>query len=118
MSTLLLLAAGLFGGSPGYATMLSVVGAACAPWVLGYALQLPLGMMQLVLEGGALSSVLGTLGLIVSLASLVWHVALVVIGTSFAARTNYRGAAASCALTGLGCATAGLVLVISVLTLI
>ena len=118
VSTLLLLTASLFGSSSGYATILSVVGAACAPWVLGYALQLPLGMVQLLLEGGALSSVLGTLGLIVSLASLVWHVALVVVGTSFAARTNYRGAAASCALAGLGCATAGLVLVISVLTLI
>lgn len=118
VSALMLLATRLFGGQTNFLTVLAVIGAACAPWVLGYALQLPLGMVQLLLEGGALSSVLGMLGLIVSLASLVWHVALVVIGTSFAARTNYRGAAASCALTGLGCATAGLVLIISVMTLI
>ena len=75
-------------------------------------------MVQLLLEEGSISSVLGTLSLVVSLASLVWHVVLVIIGIRFAARTGYRGAVASCALTGLGCATAGLVLVISVLTLV
>jgi hypothetical protein len=118
VSALLLLAANLFGGNSGYPAMLSVVGIACAPWVVGYAAQLPLGMVQLLLEEGSISSVLGTLSLLISLASLVWHMVLVVIGIRFAARTDYRGAVASCALTGLGCAMAGLILVISVLTLV
>ena len=119
VSALLLLAANLFGGSSVFSKMLAVVGVACAPWVLGYAIQLPLGMVQLLLgEGGSASSVLGVLSLLVSLASLVWHVALVVIGVSFAAGTSYQGAAASCVLTGLGCATAGFILLITVLTLV
>lgn len=119
VSALMLLTTRLFGGQTNFTTLLAVVGAACAPWVAGYLIQLPLGISQLFLSGqGPLPTALGLLGLIVSLASLVWHVVLVIIGTSFAARTNYRGAAASCAMTGLGCATAGLVLVISVLTLI
>jgi hypothetical protein len=119
VSALLLLAANLFGGNSGYSKMLTVVGAACAPWVLGYAIQLPLGMVQLLIGGGgAIASVLGVLSLVVSLASLVWHVALVVIGVRFAAGTSYRGAASSCALTGLGCATTGFILLITVLTLL
>lgn len=119
VSALLLLAANLFGGNSGYSKMLAVVGVACAPWVLGYAIQLPLGMVQLLLgEGGSLASVLGVLSLVVSLASLIWHVALVVTGVRFAAGTSYRGAMASCALTGLGCATAGFILLITVLTLL
>lgn len=118
VAALLLLTANLFGDGAGYSTILSVVGIACAPWVAGYALQLPLGMVQLLLGEGSVASALGGFSLVVSLASLVWHVALVVIGVRFAARTSYRGAMASCAMTGLGCATAGLILVISVLTLL
>lgn len=118
VSALLLLAANLFGGDTDYSKMLAVVGVACAPWAIGYAVQLPLGIAQLLLEEGAIASTLGMLSLVVSLMSLVWHVALVIVGIRFAAGTSYRGAAASCALTGLGCATAGFVLLISVLTLI
>lgn len=118
VAALLLLTANLFGDGAGYSTMLSVVGIACAPWVAGYALQLPLGMVQLLLGEGSVASALGGFSLVVSLASLVWHVALVVIGVRFAAGTSYRGATASCVLAGLGCATAGLILVISVLTLL
>ncbi len=119
VSGLLLLTANLFGDGSSYPKMLAVVGVACAPWIVGYALQLPLGMAQLILgEEGFVASVLGVLSLVVSLASLVWHVALVITGVRFVAGTSYRGAVASCALTGLGCGIAGLVLVISVLTLI
>lgn len=119
VSGLMLLATRLFGGRSDYPSMLAVVGAACVPWVAGYAVQLPLGMVGLLIgDGGTASSVLEVLSLVVSLVSLAWHVALVVIGVRFAAGTSYRGAGASCALTGLGCAMAGLILVISVLTLL
>ena len=46
VSALLLLAANLFGGNSGFSKVLAIVGAACAPWILGYAVQLPLGMVQ------------------------------------------------------------------------
>lgn len=117
VSFLLQITPRLFGGRPDLVPMLAVVGAACAPWVLGYAIQLPLGILQLLLAGSG-GAALGVLAFIISLGSLVWHVVLVIVGTRLVAGTNYRGAGASCALTGLGCATAGLILVISVLTLI
>ncbi len=119
VSTLMLLAVRLFGGRTDYASMLAVVGASCVPWVLGYAVQLPAGVLQLlVADGGWISSALGVVTFTVSAASLVAHVVLVVYGARIAAATSYRGATASCALAGLGCATAGLVLFISVLTLV
>ncbi len=119
VSGMMLLATRLFGGRPDARSLLAVVGAACAPWVAGHAVQLPLGMLQLLLEGreGALT-VLGALGFVVSVAAFLWHVALVVVGVKLAAAMSYGGAGASCAVAGLGCATAGLVLGISVLTLV
>ena len=119
VSALMLLATRLFRGRTDYASMLAVVGAACVPWVAGYALQIPIGVLQLLLEGrGGIPAVLGTLALLVSLASLAWHAVLVVVGARMAAGTSYRGAGASCVLAGLGCVTAIVVLTISVLTLV
>ncbi|MGB3632710.1 MAG: YIP1 family protein [Rubrobacteraceae bacterium] len=119
VSALMLLAVRLFDGRTDYASLVAVVGVSCAPWVLGYAVQLPAGVLQLVLgDEGWLSSVLGAITFAVSMASLAAHVILVVYGAQIAAGTSYRGAAASCALTGLGCATAGFVLLISILTLV
>lgn len=119
VSGMMLLATRLFGGRPDARSLLAVVGAACAPWVAGYAIQLPLGLLQLLLEGrGGVAEVLGALGFLISLAAFLWHVALVVVGGKLAATTTYGGAGASCAVAGLGCATAGLVLGISVLTLV
>ena len=119
VSALTLVSVPLFGGRAGYASVAAVVGVACAPWVLGYAVQLPVGMLQLVSgDEGWLAKVLGGITFVVSAASLVAHVVLVVYGVRSAAGTSYRGAAASCALTGLGCVTAGLVLLVSVLTLL
>lgn len=119
VSALMLLATRLFGGRTNYPSMLAVVGVACVPWAIGYAVQIPAGLLQLLPEsGGPVSSVLGVLALLVSLASLVWHVVLVVIGGRAAAGTSYRGAGASCLLTGVGCATAGLVLTITIITML
>ena len=119
ISAPMLLATRLFGGRADYPSMLAVVGAACVPWVAGYAIQLPIGVLQLFLAGqSGILAVLGTLAFAVSAASLAWHAALVVIGGRIAAGISYRGSGGSCALTGLGCATAGFILVVTVLTLI
>ena len=119
VSALMLLATRLFGGRTDYSPMLAVVGAACVPWVAGYAIQVPIGVLQLLLAGqGGTPAVLGTLAFIVSTISLAWHIGLVIVGARVAAGTSYRGAGGSCALTGLGCATAGFILLVTVLTLI
>lgn len=119
VSAMMLLAVRLFGGKSRYASMLAAVGTASAPWIVGYAVQLPVGVLQVLLrDQGSIPAMLGTLALVVSLATLVWHVVLVVIGARFAAGMGYRASGASCALTGLGCVTTLVVLVISVITLI
>ena len=119
VSAPMLLTTRLFGGRADYSSMLTVVGAACVPWVAGYAIQLPVGLLQLLLEGrGGILTVLSTLAFVVSTVSLVWHIVLVILGVRAATGISYRGAGGSCVLTGLGCATAGFVLLITVLTLI
>lgn len=119
ISAPMLLATRLFGGRVDYSSMLAVVGAACVPWIVGYAIQLPIGVLQLLLAGqGSIPAILGTLAFAVSAISLAWHIGLMVVGTRAAAGTSYRGAVGSCMLTGLGCATAGFILVVTVLTLI
>lgn len=119
LSALLLLTIRLFGSRSPLSSVLVVVGIACVPWVAGYVVQLPLGVLQLVSgDQSALFPVLGWLTLVVSLGVFVWHVFLVVLGTSAAAGTGYRSAGASCALAGLGCATAAFILGVSVVTLV
>lgn len=108
----------LFGGRASLASMLAVVGMACAPWVAGYLVQIPLGLLQFALEDrGAASTVIGALGFVVSAGALVWHAILVVLGAGLVAGISYQGAGASCALTGLGCAVAAMFLGITLLTL-
>lgn len=117
-SSLMFLTVRLFGGRASLSCMLAVVGVACAPWVAGYLVQIPLVLLQLALEGGGtVPAILGALTLIVSAAALVWHVALVILGARLAAGTSPGGAAASCALAGLGCATAALFLALTLVTL-
>lgn len=118
VSALMHLTVRLFGGRASLPSMLAVVGVACAPWVAGYLVQIPLGLSQMVLgDQSAASTVIGGLGFVVSAGALVWHAVLVVLGARLVAGTSYRGAGASCALTGLGCAVAAMFLGITLLTL-
>lgn len=91
----------LFGGSGSLSGMFGAMGAACAPFVIS-------GILRLVVTGGqeatasaggpeAVGIALGAVGALISVAALIWHVALVVIGTSAARRLSYGGSAGSCA---------------------
>lgn len=117
VSALMYLTVRLFGGRITFSGMLAVVGVACAPWVAGYLVQIPLGLLQLALGEGMLSSVLGVVVFTVSAGAFVWHVVLVALGARLVAGTSPGGAAGSCALAGLGCATAVFFLGLTLVTM-
>lgn len=119
LSALLLLTTRLFGGRTTFLPVLAIVGIACVPWVAGYVVQLPLGVLQLVSgDQSAQAPVLGWLTLAVSLGVFVWHLFLVVLGIEAATGAGYRASGVSCALAGVGCITSAFILGISVVTLI
>lgn len=118
VAALMQLSTRLFDGRVSLSSMLAAVGAACAPWVIGYAIQLPVGALQLVQANQGGSPALGAVAFAVSAGSLVWHVVLVVMAGKLAAGTDYRGAGASCALAGAGCATAAVIFGITILAMI
>lgn len=118
VSALMHLTVRLFGGRAAFPGMLAVVGIACAPWVAGYLVQLPVGLLQLTLgEASVVSTALGWLAFAVSAGALLWHVYLVVLGTRLTAGTSPAGTGASCALAGLGCLTATFFLALTLITM-
>lgn len=118
ISALMHLTVRLFGGRASLSAMLSVVGVACAPWIAGYLVQIPLGLLQVALGGeGAVPAALGALVFAASVGAFVWHVILVALGARLVAGTSPGGGAASCALAGLGCVTAVFFLGLTLVTM-
>lgn len=117
VSALMHLTVRLFGGRATFSGMLAVVGVACAPWVAGYLVQIPLSLLQLALGEGAISSALGAVVFAVSAGAFLWHVVLVALGARLVSGTSPGGAAGSCALAGLGCAMAVFFLGLTLVTM-
>lgn len=92
-----------FGGEGRLSGMFGAMGAACVPFVISGLLQLPLMGAQAALasggEPGPASAVLGTVGGLLSLAFLVWHVALVIVGAAVARSISYGKSGGSCAIS-------------------
>lgn len=102
-----------FGGEGPLSATFAVVGAAFAPLVLSAVVSIPLGGLQAVLEtGSATGTALGLLGNLLTLAFLVWHVVLVVIGSALARNIGYGESTGSCAISCGGCL--GLIIVVIV----
>jgi len=131
VSLLMQLATRLFGGEVGVATedlesnatptsrgsfpaMLAAVGVAEVPLALGSLVQALATGLQVALGVSSTAGVIsGLVGGLVALATLVWHVVLVVIGASLARRIGYGEAAGSCAISCAGCL--GLIILVAVL---
>lgn len=93
----------LFGGSGPLSGMFGAMGAACVPFVISGLLQLPITGARAALasggEPGAAGVALGALGSLITLAALVWHVALAVVGAAAARQISYGSSAGSCAVS-------------------
>jgi hypothetical protein len=93
-----------FGGEGPFAAMLAVVGVAAVPLALGSIFQLVGTGAQAALGfESAAGTIAGLLGGLVALATLVWHVVLVVVGAALARRIGYGESAGSCAVSCVGC---------------
>ena len=98
------LATHLFGGTGPFAAMLAVVGVAGVPLAVGSLAQaLATGLQVGLGVASTAGMVAGLLGGLVALATLVWHVVLVVIGAGLARRIGYGESAGSCAVSCVGC---------------
>ncbi|MGB3682589.1 MAG: YIP1 family protein [Rubrobacteraceae bacterium] len=93
-----------FGGEGPLSSMFAVVGTAFAPLVLSAVVTIPLGLLQAVLEtGSAAGTAIGLLSNLFTLAFLVWHVVLIVIGAALARNIGYGESTGSCAISCGGC---------------
>jgi hypothetical protein len=114
VSLVMQLATRLFGGSGPFPAMLAVIGVAEVPLVLGSLVQVLATGLQVAFGVSSTAGVaFGLVGGLVALATLVWHVVLVVIGTSLTRRIGYGESAGSCAISCVGCL--GLIILVAVL---
>jgi hypothetical protein len=117
VSGLMQLVTRFFGGTGPFSAMLAVVGVAQVPLVLSAALYIPITGLQVMLgpsdqSGASVATVLGLLTALLGLVFLLWHVALVVIGSASARGVGYGQSAGSCAISCAGCV--GLILIVVV----
>ena len=102
-----------FGGNGPFPAMLAAVGVAEVPLALGSLVQVLATGLQVALGVSTTAGVIsGLLGGLIALATLVWHVVLVVIGASLARRIGYGESAGSCAISCAGCL--GLIILVAV----
>jgi Yip1 domain len=103
-----------FGGEGPLSAMLAAVGVAEVPLALGSLAQALATGLQVALGVSSTAGVIsGLVGGLVALATLVWHVVLVVIGASLARRIGYGESAGSCAISCAGCL--GLIILVAVI---
>jgi hypothetical protein len=113
VSLVMQLATRLFGGEGPLSATLAAVGVAGVPLALGSLVQaLATGLQVALGVDSAAGVVAGLLGGLLTLATLVWHVVLVVIGAALARRIGYGESAGSCAVSCAGCL--GLIILLAV----
>lgn len=100
LSLVMQLVTRFFGGEGSLSRMLGAVGAACLPFVILGLVELPLTGVQVLLEdGGAGAVIVSLLSFLLYLAALVWHVALVVVGSGVARQISFGQSGGSCAIS-------------------
>ena len=93
-----------FGGEGPLSAMFAAVGVAYLPYVLSTLVSAPVQAAQVTLDPtGAVAQLLGLLSALLSLAFLIWFVALVVIGAAQARNIGYGESTGSCAISCAGC---------------
>lgn len=99
VTLLMQLVTGFFGGSGPISAMFAVVGVAHVPFLIA-------GVIGLLLSGvsAAIDSavILGISDILLT-PFLIWHVALLVIGASFARSVSYGESGGSCSISCAGC---------------
>lgn len=93
-----------FGGEGPLSAMFAAIGVAYLPLVISALISAPLQALQVALgPTSTASQILGLLGGLLSIAFLIWFVALVVIGAAQARNISYGESTGSCAISCAGC---------------
>ena len=92
-----------FGGNGPLSTMFAVIGVAYVPLLVGSLVNYLLTGLRVVVgtQSGAAVAI-GLISTVLILAFLVWHVALIVVGASFAREISYGQSGGSCAISCVG----------------
>lgn len=122
LSLVMQLVTRFFGGEGSLSRMLGAIGAACVPFAIAGLAQLPLTGVQALLEGeGAGAVIIGILSVLLTIGALVWHVALVVVGSGVARQIGFGQSGGSCAIScaaAVGIPVLLLVLLVAVAALV
>lgn len=93
-----------FGGSGPLSAMFAVVGVAFLPFALSAVISIPAGALAVALgPENVATQIFGLSANLLSLAFLIWHAALVVIGAAMARNISYGESTGSCAVSCAGC---------------
>lgn len=108
-----------FGGNGPLSAMFAAIGVAYVPLLIGSVINLPLAGLQAAIgsQGGAATAI-GLVSSALGLAFLVWHVALIIIGASFAREISYGQSGGSCAISCVGFVVLAILLVLAIVLII
>lgn len=108
-----------FGGNGPLSAMFAVVGVAYVPFLISGVVSFLLTSLQrLIGVPSAAASVIGIVSFLLVLGFVVWHVALVIIGASFAREVSYGQSSGSCAISCVGFVVLVVVLILAAVLVI
>lgn len=103
-----------FGGNGPLSAMFAVVGVAYVPFLISGVVSFLLTSLQrLIGVPSAAASVIGIVSFLLALGFVIWHVALVIIGASFAREVSYGRSGGSCAISCVGFVVLVVVLILA-----
>ena len=108
-----------FGGNGPLSAMFAVVGVAYVPFLISGVVSFLLTSLQrLIGVPSAAASVIGIISFLLVLGFVVWHVALVIIGASFAREVSYGQSGGSCAISCVGFVVLVVLLILAAILII
>ncbi len=108
-----------FGGNGPLSAMFAVIGVAYVPFLISGVVSFLLTSLQrLIGVPSAAASVIGIVSFLLVLGFVVWHVALVIIGASFAREVSYGQSSGSCAISCVGFVVLVVLLILAAILII
>ncbi len=103
ISCLMYAATAMLGGRGPFGALLATVGVAAAPYAVLSLINLVLGLIATATNEPTAAALFNTLGNLLGLIALVWHIWLVILGASLSRDLSTGQATGSCAISCVGC---------------
>ena len=108
-----------FGGNGPFSAMFAVIGVAYVPLLVGSLINFLLtGLRVAVGTQSSAAVAIGLISTVLILAFLVWHVALIIVGASFAREISYGQSGGSCAISCVGFVVLIVLLILAIILII